>query len=271
MSRESFYLCTHAYARTHTHTHTHIHMNMHTHTRARMCTHTHTCIHTHVCTHIHAHTVRMHTGTHTRACMYTHIIYIILYATHLHTRTESHMQTHIHYTHTHAHTHAHTHTRTLIINVIVYNILRIDVFHKILLQYTYIALFRDKTDGSLRGITLLGVDRETVEGKKCTIIKVWLNHVIIWSCDQCSHQQVGLLLFKNAYHGGPLILLLMAYHLMKGWYNFELTNIIHTPIFTALIFPTRHWNCGKCTILFHKCLREETKQSGYYNLHNMGE
>jgi len=28
--------------------------------------------------------------------------------------------------------------------------------------------------------------------------------------------QVGLILFKNAYHGGPLLLLLIAYHLLKG-------------------------------------------------------
>ena len=30
---------------------------------------------------------------------------------------------------------------------------------------------------------LIGIDREVVEGKKCTIVKVWLDHVIIRSCD----------------------------------------------------------------------------------------
>ena len=28
--------------------------------------------------------------------------------------------------------------------------------------------------------------------------------------------QVGLVLFKNAYHGGPLLILLTTYHLLKG-------------------------------------------------------
>ncbi|XP_065889419.1 uncharacterized protein [Dysidea avara] len=73
----------------------------------------------------------------------------------------------------------------------------IQIFHKILLQYTYAALFRDKVDGSLRGMTLLGFDRDMVEGRKCTVMKV------------------GLVLFKNAYHGGPLLILLTTYHLLK--------------------------------------------------------
>ena len=30
---------------------------------------------------------------------------------------------------------------------------------------------------------LIGIDREAVEGKKCTIVKVWLNYVSIRSCD----------------------------------------------------------------------------------------
>ena len=130
--------------------------------------------------------------------------------------------------HTHIHTHAHiqihtqhTHTHTHNVHILLSSYsLRIQIFHKILLQYTYVALFRDKIDGSLRGLMLIGIDREIVEGKKCTIVKVWLDHVINGSCDYCSHQQVGLVLFKNAYHGGPLILLLMAYYLMKGLYKY---------------------------------------------------
>ena len=89
----------------------------------------------------------------------------------------------------------------------------IQIFHKILIQYTFAGLFRDKIDGSLRGMILLGFDREMVEGKKCTIMKV--------KCRLCYHRnmlciQVGLVLFKNAYHGGPLLFLLITYHMLKG-------------------------------------------------------
>ena len=126
----------------------------------------------------------------------------------------THARTHTIHTHTCIHTIYHT-----LILALYYTTLRIEVFHKILLQYTYVALFRDKTDGSLRGMTLIGIDREVVEGKNYTVIKVWLDHVIAASCDHYSHQQSGLVLFKNAYHGGPMIVLLMVYYFIKGLYN----------------------------------------------------
>ena len=65
----------------------------------------------------------------------------------------------------------HTHTHTLL-TLCYINTLRIQIFHKMLLQYTYVALFLGKIDGSLREIMLIGIDREVVEGKKCTIVKV---------------------------------------------------------------------------------------------------
>ena len=43
--------------------------------------------------------------------------------------------------------------------------------------------------------------------------------MIYVSCNHCSHPKVGLALIKNAYHGNPLIILLMGYYLMKGLYN----------------------------------------------------
>ena len=76
----------------------------------------------------------------------------------------------------HAHINAQTtqthNVATYIIKQATSYSLRIQMFHKILLQYTYVALFRDKTDGSLRGMTLIGVDKEVAEGKNCTVFKV---------------------------------------------------------------------------------------------------
>ena len=62
----------------------------------------------------------------------------------------------------------------------------IQIFHKILLQYTYAALFRDKVDGSLRGMTLLGFDRDMVEGRKCTVMKVKCSSVSVCPFSDCT-------------------------------------------------------------------------------------
>jgi len=116
----------------------------------------------------------IHTYTHiTRTLSHTHT------HTHERIRTMLHACTHVQNTPTCTHTQTHSIGTLTLCDIIM---LRIQIFHKILLQYTYVALFRDKIDGSLRGIMLIGIDREVVEGKKCTIVKVWLDHVIIRLC-----------------------------------------------------------------------------------------
>ena len=67
----------------------------------------------------------------------------------------------------------------------------------IFLSYSYIFLFRDKIDGSLRGMFLLGYNRSE-------------EHTTI---------QLGVSIFKNYYMGGPYIYLAMGYIVLRGEYS----------------------------------------------------
>ena len=69
--------------------------------------------------------------------------------------------------------------------------------HSVLLSYKFAIIARDRKDGSLRGVTLMGIDRKELNGVKFTLIKL------------------GLSFFQNYYRGGPLLYYVFAYHVLK--------------------------------------------------------
>jgi hypothetical protein len=79
--------------------------------------------------------------------------------------------------------------------------------HSVLLSYKYAIMAREKKDGSLRGVTLLGVDRKELNGVKFTLIRL------------------GLSFFENYYRGGPLLYYVFAYHIMKEMILHPLTPL----------------------------------------------
>ncbi len=81
-------------------------------------------------------------------------------------------------------------------------------FHKVILSYKFAVMFRERKDGSLRGMLLLGIDNKTTEsGKKYTLIRI------------------GLSLFQNYYQGGPLMYYAGAYHILKELFWHPLTPV----------------------------------------------
>ena len=112
----------------------------------------------------------------------------------------SHKQIYVHsnfgchataYKHTHTHAHACTHTHTL----------RgggknqaIAAFHKTVLSLSHVIMFRDKIDGSLRGVFMINVNHF----EKYTTIRVG------WS------------FFKNYYKGSPFLYLASGYFFLRG-------------------------------------------------------
>ncbi len=83
-----------------------------------------------------------------------------------------------------------------------------ETFHKIINSYQIVATFRERLDGSLRGIHLLGRNEVERNGKKITIIKL------------------GLAFFEKQYQGGPYFYLVLIYHWLK-----ELILHPRTPIY----------------------------------------
>lgn len=83
----------------------------------------------------------------------------------------------------------------------------IKFLHSALLNYSYIMLYRDKIDGSLRGITTIGFNRL----KEYTVIKM------------------GPSFFKNHYKGGPSAYLTVAFFVLK-----ELILHPFTPVYIVI-------------------------------------
>ena len=70
----------------------------------------------------------------------------------------------------------------------------IQEFHKLALSYTYAILYRERNDGSLRGVTFVGIDRKQQDnGKSYTVIRI------------------GLTFFQLKYRGGPYLYTISAY------------------------------------------------------------
>ena len=107
----------------------------------------------------------------------------------------------------------------------------ISKFHTILLSYKYAVAFRERKDGSLRGMLLLNIIHSTCSKQTAELLKV----------DDCSKSEVeaieqkqytliqlGLALFQPYYRGGPLLYFVTAYHIMK-----ELVLHPFTPLYVV--------------------------------------
>ena len=66
--------------------------------------------------------------------------------------------------------------------------------HKAFLNYTYVILFRDKIDGSLRGLTAIGIKRY----------------------EKYTEMKMGATFFKNYYKGGPFGYIAIGRCVLKG-------------------------------------------------------
>lgn len=73
----------------------------------------------------------------------------------------------------------------------------IDDFHRIMLTYTYVIACRERIDGSLRGMLLLGKEYNEENDCKYTLIKL------------------GLALVRHNYRGGPLLYYVFVWHVLK--------------------------------------------------------
>lgn len=84
-------------------------------------------------------------------------------------------------------------------------------FHKLLLSYTYVVLYRERNDGSLRGLMTVGIDRKRQDnGKPYTVLRL------------------GLGFFQINYRGGPYIYLVAVYLFIK-----ELVTHPFTPLYVV--------------------------------------
>ena len=70
----------------------------------------------------------------------------------------------------------------------------ISFLHKGFLNYSHMVLFREKIDGSLRGVIMIGIDH----------------------FNDYTTLKMGPSFFKNYYRGGPLAYLIVGYFILKG-------------------------------------------------------
>ena len=70
-------------------------------------------------------------------------------------------------------------------------------FHQLLLKYKYAVLYRERIDGSLRGVALCDKSRKEHAGKKYTVITL------------------GVAFFDRRYRGGPLLHYFVCYQTLK--------------------------------------------------------
>ena len=109
-------------------------------------------------------------------------------------------------------------------------------FHSLLRTYKYAIMCRERTDGSLRGVMLMGVDKRELNGLKYTLIRL------------------GLAFFQNYYSGGPLLYYVTAYHILKQL-------ILHplTPLFVvgkAFSYKSYLLMCNYCSLSYPRYDRE---------------
>lgn len=74
--------------------------------------------------------------------------------------------------------------------------LSLSQFHKDLLSYSFVVLFREQIDGSLRGLMRMGIDNRDKGGKRYTLIRI------------------GLTLLEKKYQGGPTFRYIVTYHVL---------------------------------------------------------
>ena len=84
----------------------------------------------------------------------------------------------------------------------------VEDFHSIVRSYAYAIFCRERIDGSLRGIYLLGKEHKEAKKQKYTVIKL------------------GLALVRTGYRGGPLMYYVFLWHVLK-----ELILHPRTPVY----------------------------------------
>ena len=84
----------------------------------------------------------------------------------------------------------------------------VENFHKVVRSYTFAVFCRERIDGSLRGIYLLGKEYKEANKQKYTVIKL------------------GLALVRSEYRGGPLMYYVFLWHAIK-----ELVYHPRTPVY----------------------------------------
>lgn len=112
-------------------------------------------------------------------------------------------------------------------------------FHSVLLSYSYAVVCRERKDGSLRGIMLMGVDHNELNGAKYTLIRL------------------GLCFFQNYYRGGPLLYYIVAYHIIK-----ELLLHPFTPLYIigkAFSYKSYMVICNTLSRCYPRCDLETTE------------
>ena len=127
----------------------------------------------------------------------------------------------------------------------------VEDFHQIVLSYKYAVLFREKMDGSLRGVMLFDKLRKDHAGMKYTIFRL------------------GLAFFHPNYQGGPLLYYFLLYHTIK-----EAVLRPNRPLFViGKLFSYKSYlgmvnsiesvypQCGKETPEFEKTLINEFAES----------
>ena len=82
----------------------------------------------------------------------------------------------------------------------------IQAFQKVLLSYTYAVLFRERRDGSLRGLFVLSLDR-CKKGEKCYAVL-----------------RPGLSFFEKEYRGGPYVYYVFSYFRIKEFFLHPFTQ-----------------------------------------------
>lgn len=80
-------------------------------------------------------------------------------------------------------------------------------FHSVLLSYKFAIICRERKDGSLRGVTLMSIDKKEHNGVGYTLIRL------------------GLSFFQNFYRGGPLLYFVLTYHAFKEMLLHPLTPL----------------------------------------------
>ncbi len=83
--------------------------------------------------------------------------------------------------------------------------LTIEGFHKVILSHTYAVLFRERKDGSLRGLFFLSLDRMNTNNMSYTVIRP------------------ALAFFEKEYRGGPYYYYIFAYFCIKEFILHPLT------------------------------------------------
>ncbi|XP_062505379.1 uncharacterized protein LOC134182067 isoform X1 [Corticium candelabrum] len=85
----------------------------------------------------------------------------------------------------------------------------VETFHKYLLKYSHVAIFRDRLDGSLRGMFMIDYKTNlSMDGRSYNCINL------------------GMTWFRNNYRGGPLMYAVLGFHFLYALFRHPFTPLI---------------------------------------------